>query len=216
MRDRRRATCDHVISVRAHDNVVAGAAGQHIGASAAVEDIVAAVAEEPVVAAEPAHDVGRVIADDDVGEAVAGAGDGSRAGERQVLDVAAEREGGGGEHAVDAGAGALDGAVAGAVDEIRVVAGAADHDVVAEAAVEAVVAGAPVEAVVAAEPAQGVRGVVAENDVGEAVAGAAYGARAGQRQVLDVAAEGVGDRGEHAVDAGAAALDGAVAAWSTM
>ena len=43
---------------------------------------------------------------------------------------------------VDAGAGALDGAVESAVDDIGVVAGTAGHDVIAETAVEAVVAAA--------------------------------------------------------------------------
>ena len=53
--------------------VVAGAAGHGVGAGAAVEDVVA------------------VVAGEDVGEAVAGAVDVAGAGERQVLDVGAER-----------------------------------------------------------------------------------------------------------------------------
>ena len=76
-----------------------------------------------------------------------------------------------------AGGGALDGRVAGVVDDISVVPDPAGHDVDAEAAVQRVVAGEAEQRVIAAEPAQDIGGVVADYDVGEAVAGAGDGAR---------------------------------------
>ena len=63
------------------------------------------------------------------------------AGQRQVLDVGAERVADAALHGVGALPGSLGDHVAGRVDHIGVVAGAADHGVVAGAAVEHVVAG---------------------------------------------------------------------------
>ena len=101
----------------------------------------------------------------------------------QVLDVGAERVADAALHGVGALAGSLGDHVAGRVDHIGVVAGAADHGVVAGAAVEHVVAG------------------VAGQRVVERVAGGVDGCRAGQRQVLDIGAERVADAALHGVGA---------------
>ena len=86
---------------------------------------------------------------------------------REILEVAAEGKGHRGAHQVGPGGGALDGLVAGVVDDISVVADPAGHDVDAEAAVQRVVAAEADQRVVAAEPAQHIGGVVAGYDVGE-------------------------------------------------
>ena len=164
----------HVADVVDHIGVVAEATDHRVGAGAAVENVVAAVAGEGVV------------------EAVAGAVDVGAAGQGQVLDVGAERVGDRRLHRVGAFAERLRHHVAGVVDDIGVVADAADQEVGAQAAIERVVASAAGEHVDAA---------VAGEDVVEGVAGAVDVGAAGQGQVLDVGAERVGDRRLHRVDA---------------
>jgi hypothetical protein len=138
--------------------VVAGAARHRVGPGAAIEPVRPAVAGERVV------------------ERVAGAVDVGGPGQDQVLDIGAERVG---ERALDR-VGALvhqfDHRVAGVVDDIGVVAGAARHRVGPGAAVEAV------------------RSAVAGQHVVERVAGAVDVGGAGQDQVLDIGAERVADR----------------------
>ena len=85
-------------------------------------------------------------------ERVAGAVDRRRAGQRQVLDVGAERVGDGALDRVGAFAGALGDHVAGVVDDVGVVAGAAAHRVGAGAAVEHVAAALPVSTLASALP----------------------------------------------------------------
>ena len=99
----------------------------------------------------------------------------AEAGQGQVLELGAQRPAEARLDRVGAAGGELGHDVAGTVDDIGVVAGAAGHRVVAGAAVEAVVAG------------------VAGEDVGERVAGAVDGGRAGQGQVLELGGEGPGD-----------------------
>ena len=55
------------------------------------EYVVAVAADQRVVAGAAVEDVVAGVAGDDVGERVAGAVDGGRSGQRQVLDVGAER-----------------------------------------------------------------------------------------------------------------------------
>ena len=112
--------------------------GRRIGARVADERVVAAAAGENVVAG---------IAGDDVGVAVAGAVDVAAAGQGQVLDIGAERVADRRLHRVGAAAyaGAFRRHVAGVVDHVGVVAGAADHGVGACAAVEGVVTRTAVE-----------------------------------------------------------------------
>ena len=120
----------HHIAGILHDiGVAAGAAGEHVDAA---------------------------VAGDDVVEAVAGAVDVSGAGQGQVLDICAERVSDRRLHRVGAGAdaGGFRHHIAGVVDDVGVVAGAADHSVGAAGAVERVGAS------------------VAGDGVGEAVAGA--------------------------------------------
>ena len=128
--------------------VVAGAAIEHVVAGIAGQDVVERVAG--------AVDGGRCRS-----------ASGSRHWRQRVADAALDRVGAFAELSVDH--------VAGVVDHIGIVAGAADQRVVAGAAVEHVAAG------------------VAGEDVVERVAGAVDGGRAGQRQVLDIGAERVGD-----------------------
>jgi hypothetical protein len=148
----------HVAGVVDHIGVVAEAADHGVGAGAAIENVVAAVAG------------------DRVGEAVAGAVDVAAAGQRQVLDIGADGVGDRRLHRVGARVEHLRHHVADVVDDIGVVAEAADHGVGAGAAVEDVVA------------------AVAGDRVGEAVTGAADVGGATQGQVLDIGAERVGDR----------------------
>ncbi|MCY1286167.1 hypothetical protein D9M70_351310 [compost metagenome] len=121
---------DHDIAgVVHHIGVVAEAAGQAVGAGGAVEDVV------------------RGVAGDLVGQGVAGAVDGGRAGEEQVLEVGAEGMGDRRKDAVHAGGGGLGHAVGRAVDDISVIAGTAIHDVGAGGADQHIVAGAAGERV---------------------------------------------------------------------
>jgi hypothetical protein len=90
-------------------------------------------------------------------------------------------------------------------------AGAAVERVVAPAADELVHAGIAHQAVVAVKARQHVLGQVAGDDVGVAVARAVDRVVAGERQVVDVRAEGVGDRASHEVVALAGLLHDAVA-----
>ena len=102
--------------------VVAGPADHGVGTGAAVEEVVAAVAEDRVCrAVAEALQVGAALQD-------------------QGLDVRRQPVVDGGEDRVVALAGILDHLIAGIVDEIGVVAGAAAHGVGAGAAVEEVVA----------------------------------------------------------------------------
>ena len=159
----------HVAGRVDHIGVVAGAAAHGVVAGAAVQHVVAGAAAEHVVAA---------VAGQRVVEGVAGGVDGAGAGQRQVLDVGAERVADARLHRVGAFAWPLPSPCRRAAsDHVGVVAGAADHGVVAGAAVEHVVAGVAGERVV------------------ERVAGGVDVAGAGQRQVLDIGAERVADAG---------------------
>ena len=153
-----------------HVGVVAGTARHGVVTGAAVEHVVAGVAGERVV------------------ERVAGGVDGTGAGQRQVLDVGAQRVADAGLHRIGALAGGLGHRVAGRIDHVGVVAGAAAHRVVAGTAAENVVAG------------------VADQRVVGSVAGGVDRARAGQRQVLDIGAQRVADAALHRIDARARAL----------
>ena len=123
------------------------------------------------------------VAGDDVGVAVAGAVDVAAAGQGQVLDVGAERVADRRLHGVGALADEFRRHVAGIVDDVGVVAGAAHHGVGAGAAIEGVVA------------------AVAGEDVGVAVAGAVEVGGPGQGEVLDVGAEREAHRRLHQVGA---------------
>ena len=138
--------------------------------SAAVEDVVAAVAGEAVV------------------EPIAGAVDIAGAGQDQVLDLVLEVVADRAVDDVGAAAGRLDDDVEAVVDEIGIVAAAADHGVAAGAAVEDV----------------GAR--IAGEDVGEAVAGAVEVAGAGEDEPLDLGAENVVQRALDGVGAAARQL----------
>ena len=154
--------------------VMVAAIGRGVDAGAADERVVAAAAGEDVVAG---------VAGDDVGVAVAGAVDVAAAGEGQVLDVGAERVGDRRLHRVGALVGRFRDHVAGVVDDVGVVAGAA------------VIVSAP------APPSRVLLPLLPVSDVVERVAGAVDVAAAGQRQVLDIGAERVADRRLHRVGA---------------
>ena len=148
--------------------VVATAADQRVDAEPAIEEVVAVVADQHVV------------------QGVAGAVEVIAAGEGQVFQVGTEGVADRSHHGVDfarQGAGFADDVLE-VVDDVSVVAGAADHPVGAEAAVEHVVA------------------AVAEQDVVQGVAGAVDVGAAGQGQVFDVGTKGVVDRSLDGVDFG--------------
>ena len=169
------------------ERVAAGTAVDHVGTVAddVLERVVAAAAVERVDAEAAGDDVIAAVAGDDVGKLVAGAVDVGAAGQRQVLDIGAERVADRRLHRVGAAAhgGGFRHHVAGIVDHVDVVAVAAQERVGACAAIERVVAG------------------VAGDDVGEPVAGAVDVGAAGQGQVLDIGAERVGDRGGNSISA---------------
>ena len=145
----------HVVDAgAADDEIVAVAAGQGVVPGLAAQRVVAVVAGQRVVAA---------AAEDDVVEHVAGAGEIAAAGiVGEILDVGAERVAGQRRiDAVHALAGGLGDAVAGIVDDIDVVAGAALHRVGTDAAVEHVAVRAAIEEVVAIAAEQGVEAVAA-------------------------------------------------------
>ena len=149
-----------------------------------VDDIgIAAGAAGHAVRAEPAIErVGSGVAGERVGQAVSDAAR-RRRREDQILDVGAERITDGGEDRVAAFAGDLGHHVAGIVDDIAVAAGAASHCVRPEAAIE------------------DVPGNVAGERVVLPIAGAVDGGDAGQDEVLDIVAKGIGDRSDHLVGA---------------
>src|SRR5262249_8765539 len=151
------------------DGVVAGAGVDAVVALAAGHGVVAGAAVDRVVAGEAAQLVGGAVAGKRVVERVAGAGAGAGARQRAVLEVGAEGEGDGTAYAVGNVAAGLADAVAGAVDNVEVVTGAADQAVGAGAAVErvaAVVAGERVGAGIARQVV--VEGVAGTGDGGTA------------------------------------------------
>ena len=153
--------------------------------------VVAVAAEQAVGAAGAVQGIGGGVAGDDVAQPIAGAAD-RRAGQRQVLDIGAEREIDARLDDIGATAAGLADLVAEVVDDIGVVAAAARQAVRAGSAIQRVGAG------------------IAGDDVVEPVAGAAD-RRAGQRQVLDIGAEGEVDARLDRVDALAGRLGHLVA-----
>ena len=104
-------------------DVVAGAAIHHVGAGEAVEQVGAGVAEDRVVQAVAiALQVGAAL-------------------QHQGLHVRRQPKVGGREYRIVALADILDDHVAGIIDEVGVVAGAADHGVGADPAVQEIVVG---------------------------------------------------------------------------
>ena len=124
------------IAIGKREDIGAAIAGQGIHAGAAGEDVVAAVAGDHVV------------------QGIAGAVEIAAAGQRQVLHPAGQRVVDGGQHRVGALVAQFRDHVAGIVDDIGVVAGAADHRVGAGAAVQKVIAAIAGQRVVAAETVQ--------------------------------------------------------------
>src|SRR5262249_4464851 len=129
------------------DGVVAARGVEAVVAGAPDEDVVAGAADERVVARVAAERVGGAVAGDQVVERVAGAGDGARARERPVLEVAepglavlGQVEADRAFDRVVAAAAELAHLVAGIVDDIAVVAVAAGQAVGPETAAENVVA----------------------------------------------------------------------------
>src|SRR5262249_34161921 len=121
-------------------------------------------------------DVVAGVADDGVEQPIAAAVDVGAAGQGQALDIGAQRVAYGADHLVGAGVGRFHRLVAGIVDEIDVVAGAAVHGVRAQSAVQRVRAGAAGGDVVAlAADARGVaaggaeqRDRVGSDEIGQA------------------------------------------------
>ena len=110
-------------------------------------------------------------------QGIAGAVEVGGAGERQVLEIGAERIGDRGQHRVGALAGVLDHHVADIVDHVGVVAEPARHGVGAGAAVEDVVAG------------------IAGEAVGQGIAGAVDVGISGQDEVQVIGAQRIADTG---------------------
>lgn len=122
---------------------------------------------------------------------VTGGTDGSGASDRQVFERCIERERNRRTDGIGSRRAAVADNVAGLRHDIGVGTVAAIHRVVARAAVQPVVATAA---------GQRVGSAIADDGVVEAVARAAVGAEAGQRQVLEVFSQGVADRGLDGVD----------------
>src|SRR5262245_22797927 len=92
-------------------------------------------------------------------------------GEREILDIGAQREGGqGGLDQIDAAADVLGDDVAGVVDTVGVVAGSAGHCVGACAANQRVIATATEQRVVAAATLERVVAEAAVEEVGHGIA----------------------------------------------
>ena len=224
-----RAAVDHVVTAAAQNRVVALASVDGVVALARVDRVVAAVAVDPVVAAECGDDVCALVADDQVVRVVAGAVDILRAGEIEILQRVAQSVGDTRVHRVVSAGTGLVGRVAEVVHEVSVVALTPGHEVgaraavehiavvttgedivtlapeeriVALAAVERIVARARVQQVASGTARESVIARIAEDDVVELVAGSVERLEtglAGQRQVLDVGRERVGDARTHQV-----------------
>ena len=169
--------CDHRVIA------LAGSLGHHVTGIVHQIDIVAGAADHRVRPGGAIQHIGRPVAGDNVIERIARPVDRHQADQRQILDIAAERVTDRGLHHIDALPRQFDHGVPGIVDHIAVIARATRHPVRAEAAVEHVVAGIAGQDIVERVARPGQRG-------------------AGQRQHLDVRAQGIIDRGEHHVGAG--------------
>ena len=167
----------HVVLGVDHIAVVAGAALEGVAAQPAVQRVVAERSEQLV---------GRVVADHQVVGAVARGVDGGLTAQGDVLDIRRQAVAQGGQDGVDALAGQLDDHVAHAVDEVAVVAGAADHGVLKQTTVEGVVARGPQQAVLPAESEQQVGLAVTRDHV--ACARAEHVLDVGEQVALRVAA----------------------------
>ena len=143
---------------------------------ATVHDIGATIARQHIGPRAAGQMVDRVVALDGVGQVVAGTVDRRRAGQGQVLEEGSQRVAHGGVHRVDAAVvdaegGVLAHGIAGIVDGVGVVAGAAEHRVGAAAAVQRVDAASADHVVVAVEAVElAAQAAVAEHRVGESIA----------------------------------------------
>src|SRR6185295_11635337 len=185
--------------VRLGDRVAGGVdqIGVVAGAAAQCVDLALAAA---------AQDVGGDVAGDDVAAVIAGAVEGGGAEQHQSLLLGTEDERDRTLDRVDPVVGAGIDAVAGDVDPIEIVAGAAAHAVGSGTADERVVALVAAQRVAAAHPAEAVAGDRADDDVGDLVADAAD-RRTSQRQPLDIRTQGVAhDRALDEIGAAAAGL----------
>src|SRR5262245_6562755 len=142
--------------------------------------------------------------------AVAGAVDRGRPGQREPFAVVATRVADRGLHKVDAAAAVFGNLVAGIVDHIGVVSGAAGHLVRPAAAVERVIAAAAREYVAAARAVENIGRAIAGQRVGECVAGAVGGGPK-QDQLFEIGTERVVDRRFYAVDARASGFRNLIA-----
>ncbi len=133
------------------------------------------------------------VAYQDVVERVAGCVDGGGSGQRQVLDVVAERERRGGNDQIGAFPGEFRCGIAGVVDRIRVV---------AQAALQGVGTGATDELIVSCGAREYVGASVAGQHVVGCIAGTVDRTGAGQREILDIGAQCERDTRHHEIDAG--------------
>ena len=187
---------DHIAGVVDIVGVVAGAAVHHVGAALAIEHVVAAATIERVDA---------TATDDGVGQLVAAQGQAGGAGiGAQELDLLTgpQRVVGAGVDGVGSSADRLVDHIAGIVDIVGVVAGAAVHRVGASLAVENVVAAAAIERVDATAADDGVGELVAAQ--GQA-GGAGIGAQeldllTGLQRVVDAGVDRVGSFADRLVD----------------
>ena len=127
-----------VVTGAAAHEVGAGTTDQGVVARAAIERIGARATEQRIVAVAAEQRVAEVIGGEHVVRRVAGTERGI-AGERQVLDVGAQRVVHAGEHRVVAFVGALDHRVAGVVHYVDIITGVADQRIRPCAAIQAVV-----------------------------------------------------------------------------
>ena len=140
---------DHVEDAVDEIGVVAGAADHAVGAGAALQRVVAATAFQLVVVGATVEHVVEGVAHDEVLLAVADAGRRpARFLQVELLDVRADDVVGVGIDRIDALARVLHDHVEDTVDEIGIVADAADHAVGAGATLQRVVANAALQSVV--------------------------------------------------------------------
>ena len=162
------------ISHRIH--VVGGQGGVEL------EGVEPSATDKAVVAGEAAENVVGGIAGDDVGDGIAGA-IGRCSGEDEVFQLSTQRGGDGAVDGIGAAGRSFHHQIKGGIHDVGVVAEPTGHGVVASATIQGVVA-------VRAREAVGCR--IAGDGVGQGIAAAVDRRSAGEHQVFNVGAKGMG------------------------
>ena len=153
-----------------------------VAADAAIEGVVACTPIKGVVARQTAENVVGGIAGDDVVGGIAGA-IGRCSGEDEVFQLSTQRGGDGAVDGIGAAGRSFHHQIKGGIHDVGVVAEPTGHGVVASATIQGVVA-------VRAREAVGCR--IAGDGVGQGIAAAVDRRSAGEHQVFNVGAKGMG------------------------